>query len=271
MMWEEKQVPSFLLARYRWNRHDSGMVSIADQLLQASAFLADEMDSLSFSFPVAYTYNPLKYAWAPYEQYVRRYGDSKKRTFFLGMNPGPFGMAQTGVPFGEVDAVKNWLGIEAAVGKPSLMHPKRPVDGFACKRSEVSGRRLWGLFRDVYGTPETFFKDHFVVNFCPLVWMSESGANVTPDKLSADIQECIDALCLSHLESMIRIMEPEILVGVGAYATNKLKDASSVMPDRTFTIGTLLHPSPASPVANKFWPQRPMEQLRDLGILPVGK
>ncbi len=247
------------------------MASIADQLLQASALLADEVETLSFPPPVAYTYNPLKYAWAPYEQYVRRYGDSKKKAFILGMNPGPFGMAQTGVPFGEVDAVKNWLGIEAEVGKPLRTHPKRPVDGFACKRSEVSGRRLWGLFQDVFGTPEVFFKDNFVVNFCPLVWMSDTGSNVTPDKLPSVVQSRIDELCLAHLESMIRVMEPEILVGVGAYATNKLKDVAASMPERSFTIGTLLHPSPASPVANKFWPQRPMEQLRELGILPEGK
>ena len=36
-----------------------------------------------------------------------------KRVVFLGMNPGPFGMAQVGVPFGEVAAVRDWLRIDA--------------------------------------------------------------------------------------------------------------------------------------------------------------
>jgi len=42
------------------------------------------------------------------------------------MNPGPWGMAQTGVPFGEINAVKDWLGINAEVDKPQKQHPKRP-------------------------------------------------------------------------------------------------------------------------------------------------
>src|SRR5688572_32536315 len=95
------------------------------------------------------------------------------------MNPGPFGMAQTGVPFGDVAMVRDWLGIVAAVAKPRDEHPKRPVLGFECQRSEVSGARLWGWARARFGTPQRFFERFFVANYCPLAFMESSGANRT--------------------------------------------------------------------------------------------
>ena len=124
------------------------------------------------------------YARAPHEQYLRRYGDARpSRVLLMGMNPGPFGMAQTGVPFGDVRMVRDFLGIEAPVARPPREHPARPITGFACARSEVSGTRLWGWARDRFGTAERFFERFFVVNYCPLVFMEESGRNRTPDKL----------------------------------------------------------------------------------------
>lgn len=183
------------------------------------------------------------------------------------MNPGPFGMAQTGVPFGEVDAVVNWLHIRGEVGRPEHTHPKRPVEGFGCPRSEVSGRRLWGLFAEAFGTAENFFRHNYVANYCPLIWMGATGANITPDKLPTEQRAAVDAVCMEHLLSLITILNPHTLVGVGAYATQKLRDAASRLPGKSFTIGTLLHPSPASPIANKLWSERPIQQLKELGIL----
>src|SRR6185436_19075361 len=113
-------------------------------LIEISRRLAGEVDAISFAPPVAYVYNPLVYARAPHELYLERYGRAPKEVVFVGMNPGPFGMAQTGVPFGDTAIVKRWFGIEAAVGRPPKEHPKRPILGFACERSEVSGTRLWG-------------------------------------------------------------------------------------------------------------------------------
>jgi single-strand selective monofunctional uracil DNA glycosylase len=243
------------------------MSDISELVLRAGQELAEKAGGLTFGAPVAFTYNPLDYAWDPFERYVRRYGNSKKRVLYLGMNPGPFGMAQTGVPFGEIEAVRDWLQIEGKVGRPAQTHPKRPVEGFACKRSEVSGRRLWGLFRDIYGTADQFFAESFVANYCPLIWMSESGANVTPDKLPAETREKVDAICLAHLTQLIDILQPSILVGVGAYATGKFKETLSAFPGQKKIVGTLLHPSPASPIANKCWPSRPLEQLKELGIV----
>ena len=158
-------------------------MAMTTELEKAAQELTKALSPLKFSDPVTHTYNPTIYAWASHQEYLRRFGEGKKRVLFLGMNPGPWGMAQVGIPFGEVTAVRDWMGIEAAVEKPTKEHPKRPIEGFACKRSEVSGRRLWGLFADHYPRAEDFFVDHFVSNFCPLVWMGETGRNITPDKL----------------------------------------------------------------------------------------
>ncbi len=233
-------------------------------ILSAARDLSDEVGQLRFCDPVAYTYNPLDYAWAGHEAYVRRFGNGRKDVLFLGMNPGPFGMAQTGVPFGEIAAVTLWMGIQAAVGQPEATHPKRPVQGFACPRSEVSGRRLWGLFEDMYGTAENFFAHAYVANYCPLIWMSATGSNITPDKIPREQVAAVDAACQRHLVRLLEITRPKLLVGVGGYALKQLELAAATLPagqQQGLVLGTILHPSPASPVANKFWPQRPREQL----------
>lgn len=222
------------------------------------------MAATEFRAPVAYTYNPLEYAWAGHEAYVRRFGNGPKKVLYLGMNPGPFGMAQTGVPFGEVAAVRLWMGISACIGQPPAMHPKRPVQGFNCPRSEVSGRRLWGLFEELYGTAEAFFADSYVANYCPLIWMSETGANITPTQLPKEQAAQVDAACQRHLVRLLEILQPLVLIGVGGYALKQLETAAASLPGREFVLGTILHPSPASPLANKHWPDRPKEQLAEI-------
>jgi single-strand selective monofunctional uracil DNA glycosylase len=183
------------------------------------------------------------------------------------MNPGPFGMAQTGVPFGEVAAVRDWMGIETAIGKPDPEHPKRPVEGFQCPRSEVSGRRLWGLFAGRFENAADFFKDHFVLNYCPLVWMSSTGANLTPDKLPAAEMAAVEQACLKHLQEVIALLQPSHLIGVGGFAEERLRRAAAAIGS-TAAVGRILHPSPASPAANRGWAEAAGGQLAALGIWP---
>jgi len=232
-------------------------------LIAAAERLRDGVSALAFAAPVAHVYNPLDYAWTAHEAYLRRYGEGRKRILFLGMNPGPFGMVQTGVPFGEVAAVRDWLGIRAGIGRPRGEHPKRPVSGFDCIRSEVSGRRLWGLFRDRYGTAEAFFREHFVVNYCPLAFMAGTGANVTPDKLAAAERAALFDVCDEHLRATVRVLEPEWVVGVGDFAAKRAAEALAGMELR---IGRILHPSPASPRANRDWAGAATAQLQELGL-----
>jgi single-strand selective monofunctional uracil DNA glycosylase len=217
---------------------------------------------------VAFVYNPLDYAWAAHEQYVRRFADTPKRIVFLGMNPGPFGMAQIGVPFGEVAAVRDWMGIRTEVQRPAREHPKRPVLGFDCPRSEVSGRRLWGLFAQRFGTADKFFNEHYVVNYCPLAFLSESGANLTPDKLPTRETTPLFAACDEHLRRVVEVLEPAWLIGVGGFAFERVQNILGKFP--TVRAAQILHPSPASPAANRDWAGQATAQLQKSGAWPQG-
>lgn len=238
------------------------------EMLIDSAFeLSQALKPLTFEKPVSHVYLPTEYAWDQHREYLKRYGAGQKKVIMLGMNPGPWGMAQTGIPFGEIPSVRDWMGISGAVGKPDNEHPKRPVEGFACSRSEVSGRRLWGLFAQKFPDADRFFRDHFVVNYCPLVWMGETGRNITPDKLPAAEMVPVEKACRKHLAAVIAATKPEWLIGVGAYAEKKLMETvQEYFPNKAFKIGKILHPSPASPVANRGWEPQAERQLLDLGV-----
>lgn len=235
----------------------------AGKLVQSASRLAKAVNKIKFHPPVAFVYHPLDYAWLPHEAYLRRYGRGRKRVIFLGMNPGPFGMAQTGVPFGEIGAVRDWLFIEAPVGKPAVEHPKRPILGFDCQRSEVSGRRLWGLFAARFGTAARFFAGHFVVNYCPLAFLDSGGRNLTPDKLSASEQARLFKSCDEHLSEVVRHLQPEWLIGVGDFAARR---AAAVFTEGSPKVGRILHPSPASPAANRNWSGQATAQLKRIGV-----
>lgn len=232
-------------------------------LEKAAKELAASAGRLSFSSPVACAYNPLSYAWEPHANYLSRYGDGPKRAVFLGMNPGPFGMVQTGVPFGDVVAVRDWLGIRGTVAQPPDCHPKRPVWGFACPRREVSGQRLWGLFQSRFGTPEEFFKDHFVANYCPLAFVEPGGRNHTPDKLPKAEKQALFEVCDRHLRSLVRILRPRWVIGVGDFAANR---AAQALSGQGIHLGKILHPSPACPAANRNWAGQAASQLEALEV-----
>ena len=233
-------------------------------LVAAARRLRDALDGLRFSAPVTHVYNPLEYAAAPHEVYLRRFGTGSRKVVFLGRNPGPFGMAQTGVPFGEIAAVRDWMGIHEPVGKPRQEHVKRPIVGFDCPQSEVSGRRLWGLFRERFGPPEKFFATHFVANYCPLVFMSETGSNITPDKVTPAEMKPVFAACDVHLRQLVEALQPEWLIGVGGFAEAQARKLADPFPD--LRIGRILHPSPASPAANKDWAGNATRALEKLSV-----
>jgi single-strand selective monofunctional uracil DNA glycosylase len=241
------------------------MPAISKKLITAARTLCDALAPLKFGEPVTHIYNPLEYARVPHEKFLRTYGDSRRKVVFLGMNPGPFGMAQTGVPFGEIAAVRDWMGISAPVSRPDNENPKRPILGFECTRSEVSGRRLWGLAAERFGTPEAFFEGHFALNYCPLVWMEAGGRNVTPDKIPASEMAPVHTACEAHLITALEALKPEWAIGIGAFAEKRLL---SIAPALSFhpNIDKILHPSPASPAANKGWAEKATQQLEALGI-----
>ncbi len=229
----------------------------ASPLVLASRALARQAEALAFAPPVRYVYNPLRYAREPWERYLARFAASGKVVVFLGMNPGPWGMAQTGVPFGEISIVKEWLSVAGRVGTPRRTHPRLPVRGFASTRSEVSGRRLWGLMRQHYGTTEAFIAEAFVANYCPLLFLGEAGRNLTPDKIAKQDRSALYEACDRFLLRLLETLRPRWTVGVGAFAAARLQevvgstnDGPGSPPPRVIMIP---HPSPANPRANRDW------------------
>ena len=234
----------------------------ATALIRAAKELSDAVDTLHFAPPVSHLYNPLTYAWAPHEAYLRRFGTNRKKVIFLGMNPGPFGMVQCGVPFGEIAAVRDWMKIDNEVEHPAQQNPKRPIEGVACTRSKVSGRRLWALFQQHFASADAFFAEHFVANYCPLAFFDQ-GRNLTPDKLPSAESSPLYAACDEHLRKVVEILEPEWMIGIGAFAEAR---ATKALQGMDLRIGKVLHPSPASPAANRGWAEAASKQLNALGL-----
>ncbi len=236
---------------------------LAAKAAAAARKLCRDVAGLRFDDPVTHTYNPLEYARRPHNAYLRAYGADRKRVIFLGMNPGPFGMAQTGVPFGDVESVRGWLHIECPVGRPAYEHPKRPVLGFDCPRREVSGRRLWGAIADHFKKPARFFAGRLIINYCPLLFIEAGGRNRTPDKLPTREREPLFAACDAHLRRLVAIFDPEWIVGIGAFAEQRARVS---LADRGLRFGRILHPSPANPRAQRDWAGSARSELEALGL-----
>jgi single-strand selective monofunctional uracil DNA glycosylase len=234
-------------------------------LVEISRTLRKEVDRIVFRDPVAYVYNPLAYAQKPHERYLERYGNGTKEVIFLGMNPGPFGMAQTGVPFGDIAKVRGYLGIEEPVDEVDNTHPKRPIEGFACKRSEVSGTRFWGWAEGRFPKADDFFSRFFVVNYCPLVFMEESSRNLTPDKLTKEERTALYAACDKALVRTVEVLSASWVIGIGAFGEGRAREAFEGSK-RPMQFGAVLHPSPASPRANRGWAREVEADFTKLGV-----
>ncbi len=230
--------------------------TITDKLVQA-------LQALEFTLPVSHVYNPLEYARKPYDIYMERYGTGSREIILLGMNPGPWGMAQTGVPFGEIDIVKDWLQINASVGQPAVVHPKKPVNGFGCTRSEVSGRRLWGWARNRFGSPERFFDRFFVANYCPLLFIEAGGRNRTPNTIRAMERNPLLEICDLALQRTVAALTPRFVVGVGEFAATRARTA---LANTDIVVGRINHPSPANPKANQGWEALVEKEMAAMGI-----
>jgi len=255
-------------------RPKSAAVRSQNPLIEISRALARAVDDLPFGASVPFVYNPLSYARAPHELYLEKWGRGPKRALLLGMNPGPFGMAQTGVPFGDVAMVRDFLGVEAPVERPPRVHPQRPVEGFACSRREVSGTRLWGWAEGRFGSATAFFEHFFVINYCPLVFMEQGGKNLTPDKLPKSLTNELFAACDVALRAQVAQLQPDWVIGVGAFAERRAREALGVpkagarAPGGSPRVDVILHPSPASPLANRGWAAQVDAKLKTLGLLP---
>lgn len=239
-------------------------------LIEIAQDLNGDLSTLSFELPTAHVYNPAEYAWDNYRKFIEKYGyNSQKKYVLIGMNPGPWGMAQTGIPFGDPVCARDFFGITGPVNIPAHQHAKRPIYGFDSPRREVSGQRVWQFAAAHFGQAEAFFEDFFIINYCPLIFLETSGRNRTPDKLSSGERKALYAACDRALIRNLQALKPEHAIGIGRFARNCLDRIQDQVGD--VKIGHILHPSPASPAANRGWKAAATKQLQALGIaLPGG-
>ena len=230
------------------------MTDAISELTRAAAGLRDDAEELARRMEAAgvadCVYNPLMYAWEIHEEFIRVSGGGGAKTVLLGMNPGPHGMGQMGIPFAATSVVRDLLGISGiAVGKPVLSHPKRPVHGLTHPKEEVSGTRLWGLLQDRYGGASQIFQNVFIVNHCPLMILDgPRGTNVTPNNISGPVVRDLLERCDQHLREAVMALGAEELIGIGKFAE---KRANAALEGMGIRVKTCWHPSPASPLANR--------------------
>ena len=227
---------------------------IVERMIEASSKLRDDVEKFSDSLvkegSVDAVYNPLAYAWEPHRAYLELASGGGAKTLLLGMNPGPHGMGQMGIPFAATSVVRDLLKItDLEVGQPRTPHPKRPISGLDWPKEEVSGTRLWGLLANEYGSAESIFKSVFLLNHCPLMLFSgERATNITPDKITGPTTKALLERCDDHLREVVDIMQIERVIGVGRYSEKRALNALSGID---ISITTCWHPSPASPLANR--------------------
>jgi len=231
-------------------------------LVATAQRLRNDVSQLRFGPPVYHVYNPLAYAWSPHREYLQRFGQGQHDVLIVGMNPGYFGMVQTGIPFGDVEMVRSWLAIVARVQRPRAEHPNRPIEGFACQRREISGQRLWGWARDRFGTPERFFARFFVMNYCPLCFLGKSGAIRTPDTLPAKERELLFAACDRALHDAADALGARYAIGLGRFTERRV---AKVLGD-TIACHGAPHPSPANTQASSRWATEMNHALAALGV-----
>ena len=227
---------------------------IVERMIEASSKLRDDVEKFSDSLvkegSVDAVYNPLAYAWEPHRAYLELASGGGAKTLLLGMNPGPHGMGQMGIPFAATSVVRDlWKITNLDVGQPRKPHPKRPISGLDWPKEEVSGTRLWGLLANEYGSAESIFKSVFLLNHCPLMLFSgERATNITPDKITGPTTKALLERCDEHLREVVDIMQIERVIGVGRYSEKRALNALSGID---ISVTTCWHPSPASPLANR--------------------
>lgn len=273
-------------------------------LLQKTRDLAAVLDTFRHPAGVSHVYNPLSYMATAHEAWLSRYvqyGECDEVAvtpspyLILGMNPGPWGMVQTGVPFGDVPNAGKLIGVRdgstpftaqipcgvslPAIFKPQLdgiqLHPKRPVQGFACTRVEASGDRLWGGLATVWGLLDAVLDDCFAMNYCPLAYFSgEAGENVTPEAFikagpyrdEAYAQE-LDDVCGAYLRTVMRAMDTKVVLAIGRYAERKAKIAASMVANKPAVV-YLTHPSPLATRNAEQWAEMARTTMQAAGVLP---
>ncbi|XP_075222511.1 single-strand-selective monofunctional uracil-DNA glycosylase [Lycorma delicatula] len=230
--------------------------------------LTSENIEVKLNPPVEYIYNPLEYAFEVHSNFVNKFCNEKKQLLFLGMNPGPWGMMQTGVPFGDINTVKNWLKLSGNITEPHRQHPNKRVKGFDCKRVEVSGKRFWSLAQHLSNNnPNTFFSNSFLHNYFPLVLLSSTGKNITPADLKSSDQKLIQNICNESLLEILAHLQVKYVIAIGRFAERRVV---SLLKNKNVTdikVVYISHPSPRNPASNKDWLHITLQHLNNFDLI----
>jgi single-strand selective monofunctional uracil DNA glycosylase len=93
---------------------------------------------------------------------------------------------------------------------------------------------------------------------------TRTGRNATPDELPAEALQPVTEVCDRLLRDLVRILGVRQVIGVGGFAETQARRALEGLDVRH---GRILHPSPASPAANRGWDSQAERELRTLGAL----
>lgn len=236
-------------------------------LAGATRQLADALDQIQPPEGIR-VYNPLVYGRVAHERYLSLAASGPRPVLFVGMNPGPHGMVQTAVPFGDV---VNARAIQALAGSvegaplidrerlPALAH-LRPIEGYSFARKEVSGTRFWSEFAPVFAAAGptrdrllSTLRSAFVLNICPLAFFGavdplkgprSPAANITPDKLPKPYREQVLAPCREYFGVVLRSLRPWGLVCFGGWAEKLAATWVRDIDGQPPRVEKVHHPSP---------------------------
>ncbi|KAF7991960.1 hypothetical protein HCN44_010761 [Aphidius gifuensis] len=230
---------------------------IPNNLLNIELNLSINLDKLNYNNPIDYIYCPIIYAKTVHFNYLNKYCRDKKNIMILGMNPGPWGMSQTGVPFGEINIVIDWLKINGHIDKPKRQHEQRQVDGFSCKRSEISGRKFWSLFKKLSNNPDTFFRHCFLRNFFK--------PTIIIIIIAGPEQKKLQEFCDQALIEVIKILDVKVIIGVGRFSEQRAKKVVKTAKLSTKVLW-MIHPSPRATIG-KNWQNLTLDFLKKENLI----
>ncbi|KAI4467057.1 single-strand selective monofunctional uracil dna glycosylase [Holotrichia oblita] len=241
-------VPNMSLALSNKHFNSIEPEEIPAKLLKHANGLNEKLRNLSFNKPVEYIYNPVEYA------------------FDMSM-----GYGTNGNPFGEIKMVKEWYRIEAKINKPAIECPDRPIMGLNCHRSEISGKRLYEFFKKVSDTPENFFKNTYLYNYCPLAFMmKQNGKNITPAQLKGSVKKELEEHCNDTLLQVLSTLNTEIIIALGKYVKDQAESILRAHNIDHIQVIYLLHPSPQIP-GNQNWGTKAQKVLEENDLLKYFK
>lgn len=260
------------VSKYFSQQNEPETDDLTDCFISLENDLVSQLNNLNYGPNVEYIYSPLDYASNLHKVFLKKFLCTSKKVLFLGINPGPWGMCQTGIPFGEVNIVRSYLRVDGEVLTPTNCHPQRPITGLNCHRSEVSGKRLWDLFIELSeGDPYKFFKDCFIHNYFPLALMNNNAKNITPGDLKSEYQKELQEICDKSLSDILTLFHTEIIVAIGKYAEKRSNEVVKKFRLTNIKVVQIPHPSPRSVGTAEKWKKETLVQLKSYNILQFFK